>query len=231
MSRFSWRRAESAAEIRFETRSPKPVVTPYTTASEPTSSSMTARLARIRSAASGASATGSPSWATRQTSSSVRSDPVRSNGSRAPSITLRIEVARACGGLAPGHAAHAARVRLVVRQQQTRPGRAIGPAQYGQARPVRVKAPPVVIEFNAQQHRQQDPIGRRMADHQRGALPATLLSPVDEPVDDRPEARGNLRAAFATADLVMGGVAVVLLVLARKESVDVLEGVALPIAV
>ena len=61
--------------------------------------------------------------------------------------------------LTPGHAAHAARVRLVVREQQSRPGRAIRPAQHGQARPIRVEASPVVVQLDPQEHRQQDAIG------------------------------------------------------------------------
>ena len=78
--RFSWSRPVRAGSIDVVARSPKPVVTPYTTAPAATRPSMTSRASCIRARACTSSAAVAPCRATASTSAIVRSAPVRTIG-------------------------------------------------------------------------------------------------------------------------------------------------------
>ena len=114
--RFSWRRPASAGGMKVVARSPKPVVTPYTTAPSATSDSMTSRASCMRSRAWTSSSAATPWRATASTSAMVRSAPVRMTGA-ASSVRRGSGSGSRCGtfdsGTAPRIVGYpAARVRL-----------------------------------------------------------------------------------------------------------------------
>ena len=75
--RFSWRRAVWAGSMNVVARSPKPVVTPYTTSPASTRRATTARERSMAARASSSSAARAACRATSSTCSIVSSDPVR----------------------------------------------------------------------------------------------------------------------------------------------------------
>ncbi len=92
-TRLRWSSAVCDGSIRTSARSPKPVVTPYAVAPSATRRSITAREARIRSAAAGSSPTALRPRATSITLSMVRSRPVSGSGGIGPYTTHRATAA------------------------------------------------------------------------------------------------------------------------------------------